>query len=114
MSFLCSISTCAMEQPQAQPSAAFSQAMGDLKIFSLVLSFIGEDSLRLQRRFDALKQVNKKLYLLNSDYDPTNLSGLKKNHLPYKLTCIHATGHFPMVEKPAEFNKLLAKIIKEI
>ena len=61
-----------------------------------------------------LKEVNKKLYLLNSDYDPTNVSGLKENHMPYELTYIHATGHFPMVEKPDEFNELLAGIIKKI
>ncbi|WP_147321961.1 alpha/beta fold hydrolase [Mucilaginibacter conchicola] len=59
-----------------------------------------------------LKQLNKKLYLLNSDYDPTNESGLKAKHLPYDLTYIHATGHFPMIEKPDEFNKLLSGILK--
>lgn len=59
-----------------------------------------------------LKQLNKKLCLLNSDYDPTNESGLKAKHLPYDLTYIHATGHFPMVEKPDQFNKLLLGILR--
>ncbi|MBK0377803.1 alpha/beta fold hydrolase [Mucilaginibacter segetis] len=63
---------------------------------------------------DKLITYGKKLYMLNSDYDPTDVSGLKTKHLPYDLTYIHATGHFPMVEKPNEFNKLLEGIIKRI
>ncbi|MBL4678296.1 MAG: alpha/beta hydrolase [Mucilaginibacter sp.] len=59
-----------------------------------------------------LKHLNKKLYLLNSDYDSTNTSGLKAKHLPYDLTYIHATGHYPMTEKPKEFNELLLGILK--
>jgi pimeloyl-ACP methyl ester carboxylesterase len=27
---------------------------------------------------------------------------------------VHATGHFPMIEKPAEFNKLLDNVIADI
>jgi pimeloyl-ACP methyl ester carboxylesterase len=61
-----------------------------------------------------LKQAKKKLYLINSDYTPTDTSGLAAKKIPYKLLEIHATGHFPMIEKPQEFNTLLDKVMADI
>jgi pimeloyl-ACP methyl ester carboxylesterase len=61
-----------------------------------------------------LKQAKKKLYLINSDYTPTDTSGLVVKKIPYKLLEIHATGHFPMIEKPQEFNALLDKVMADI
>lgn len=58
--------------------------------------------------------AERKLYLINSDYTPTDTSGFKKYHIPYQVFYIHATGHFPMIEKPEEFNALLQQIIKKI
>ncbi|MFA6083175.1 alpha/beta fold hydrolase [Mucilaginibacter sp.] len=61
-----------------------------------------------------LLQVKKKLYLINSDYTPTDTSGLVAKKIPYRLLEIHATGHFPMIEKPQEFNTLLDKAMADI
>jgi pimeloyl-ACP methyl ester carboxylesterase len=61
-----------------------------------------------------LLKLKKKLYLINSDYQPTDTTGLVAKKIPYKLLEVHATGHFPMVEKPAEFNKLLDNVIADI
>jgi pimeloyl-ACP methyl ester carboxylesterase len=61
-----------------------------------------------------LKEVKKKLYLVNSDYTKTDTTGFKINHIPYQVFIIHATGHFPMIEKPKEFNILLRQIISKI
>ena len=61
-----------------------------------------------------LLKAKKKLYLINSDYQPTDTTGLVAKKIPYKLLEVHATGHFPMVEKPAEFNKLLDNVIADI
>jgi pimeloyl-ACP methyl ester carboxylesterase len=61
-----------------------------------------------------LQEVKKKLYLINSDYHATDTTGLVEKKLPYKLLLIHATGHFPMVEKPAEFNKALENVMADI
>jgi len=61
-----------------------------------------------------LKQYGKKLYLINSDYMPTNTSGLTKNQIPFMLTYVNDTGHFPMVEKPQEFNVCLQRILADI
>jgi len=62
-----------------------------------------------------LEQLNYKLYLINSDYFPTNEIGLK-NHCKssFQVEQISATGHYPMIEKPAEFNLLLEKVLKEM
>jgi len=67
--------------------------------------------------FNETKQLvaaEKKLYLINSDYTPTDTTGFKTYNIPYQVFYIHATGHFPMIEKPKEFNLLLGQIIAKI
>ncbi|MEX8548310.1 MAG: alpha/beta fold hydrolase [Mucilaginibacter sp.] len=61
-----------------------------------------------------LVEANKKLCLINSDVKPTNTSGLKAKKIPFQVWFIHATGHFPMIEKPDGFNVLLQKAIYHI
>jgi pimeloyl-ACP methyl ester carboxylesterase len=61
-----------------------------------------------------LKAAKTKLYLINSDVEPTDTTHLATNKIPYKLLYIHATGHFPMIEKPQQFNMLLDKVIAYI
>jgi pimeloyl-ACP methyl ester carboxylesterase len=59
-----------------------------------------------------LEQLNYKLNLINSDGFPTNETGLK-NHCKnsFQVETISATGHYPMIEKPAEFNLILEKVL---
>ncbi|MDB5133728.1 MAG: hypothetical protein JWP37_331 [Mucilaginibacter sp.] len=78
----------------------------------IAVAAIGADN-----NFDEVKKptdLKKKLYLINSDYTPTDTIGFKANHIPYQVFYIHATGHFPMVEKPQDFNSALEKIIAKI
>lgn len=62
-----------------------------------------------------LEQLNYKLYLINSDGFPTNEAGLR-NHCKnsVQVETISAAGHFPMIEKPAEFNLILEKVLNMI
>jgi sigma-B regulation protein RsbQ len=55
------------------------------------------------------------LYLINNDSIPTNEAGLK-NHCKngFQVETISATGHYPMIEKPEEFNLLLEKVLSEM
>lgn len=62
----------------------------------------------------ALLKSKKKLFLINSDYQPTETKGLKAKNIPYELLVVHNTGHFPMVEKPQEFNQRLDQVIAEL
>ncbi len=59
-----------------------------------------------------LEQLNYRLHLINSDRFPTNETGLK-NHCKksFQVEAISGTGHFPMIEKPAEFNLILEKVL---
>ncbi|RFZ84296.1 alpha/beta hydrolase [Mucilaginibacter terrenus] len=61
-----------------------------------------------------LRKYNKKLYLINSDYQPTDTTTIIAKKIPYKLMNIHGAGHFPMVEAPEDFNKAMDVILKEI
>jgi len=61
-----------------------------------------------------LKTANMKLYMINSTFHQTDTSGLEVNQLPYKLFYIQKIGHFPMIEKPAEFNTALEQVIKDV
>jgi len=62
-----------------------------------------------------LEQLNYKLYLINGDGFPTNETGLK-NHCKngFQVETISATGHYPMIEKPVEFNLILEKVLTEM
>jgi pimeloyl-ACP methyl ester carboxylesterase len=70
-----------------------------------------------QQDFDEVKKlvaVKKKLSLINSDVTPTDTTGFIANHILYQVFYIHETGHFPMIEKPKEFNSLLEQAIAKI
>ncbi len=83
-------------------------------------SVIGYGTIMTQMQYsynDAqrLEQLNYKLYLINGDSFPTNEIGLK-NHCKssFQVETISATGHFPMIEKPNEFNLILEMVLISI
>jgi pimeloyl-ACP methyl ester carboxylesterase len=63
---------------------------------------------------DKLRKLKVKLYLINSATKPTDTSYFATNKIPFKLLYIYATGHFPMVEKPEEFNRLLDEVVGDV
>jgi len=66
------------------------------------------------KEVDKLVSSKQKIYLINSDVTPTDSAGFVANKIPYDIEYIHATGHYPMVEKPKEFNELLKQSIDKI
>ncbi|SFO00200.1 Pimeloyl-ACP methyl ester carboxylesterase [Paenimyroides ummariense] len=60
------------------------------------------------------KQTNIPVRAINSDAATTNLENNRKYFKNYSYTTISETGHYPMLEKPDEFNMLLDKVFKEL
>lgn len=63
---------------------------------------------------ELLKALGKKVYLINSDYGPFLAKGFSSNGIAFERAIINETGHFLMIEKPAEFNSVLSETIKKI
>jgi pimeloyl-ACP methyl ester carboxylesterase len=61
-----------------------------------------------------LSRLKQKLYLINSDSSPTNVESLEATGVPFEVVDIHATGHYPMIEKPELFNQMLEKVLNKI
>ena len=61
-----------------------------------------------------LARTKMKLNIISSDVKPTDTTAFKANHLPFEVLYIHATGHYPMIEKPAAFDSLLQQAIGHI
>ena len=57
----------------------------------------------------------RKLYLVNSDVRPVKLDSLNK-YCRYgcEVVTVHGTGHYPMIEKPGDFNSALEKVLAKI
>jgi len=51
---------------------------------------------------------------INATLWPTNSEANKKHIQTYSLFYIEDTGHFPMLEKPKEFNMLLSEVLRYI
>jgi len=60
------------------------------------------------------KQVKVPVRALNSDVTPTNLKSNLHYFIDYKYANLAGTGHYPMLEKPEEFNSKLLKILKSL
>jgi pimeloyl-ACP methyl ester carboxylesterase len=65
-----------------------------------------------QKERDLMQQLRHTLYLVNSDTDSTHIDSLQKYcKASAEVVYVHGTGHYPMIEKPAEFNAALGKVI---
>jgi hypothetical protein len=103
-------------QPTTDP-AVVNRVMNDvyncdstivIKVFS-ALTDIGQKEQQLMRG------LPRKLYLVNSDVNPTKLDSLNKYcKQGCELVPVHRTGHYPMIEKPDEFNAALEKVLAKI
>ena len=62
----------------------------------------------------ALAAIKVPLRLINADRWPTDLAAARKHKPDVQLAVTPALGHFPMLEDPAEFNRLLERALKEL
>jgi pimeloyl-ACP methyl ester carboxylesterase len=61
----------------------------------------------------AMRAVKVPVRSLNGDLYPTNVKG-NKQLADYDAVVMEHTGHYPMLEKPEEFDRLLLEMLEEI
>jgi pimeloyl-ACP methyl ester carboxylesterase len=52
--------------------------------------------------------------LINADLWPTNLESIRRQNPAVELTILPGVGHFLMMEAPDEFNRVLARVVREL
>lgn len=62
----------------------------------------------------ALAAVKAPLRLINTDRWPTDLAAARKHKPDIQLAVMPGLGQFPMLEDPAEFNRLLERALQEL
>ncbi len=62
----------------------------------------------------ALAAVKAPLRLINTDRWPTDLAAARKPKPDVQLAVMPGLGHFPMLEDPAEFNRLLEHALRDL
>jgi len=62
----------------------------------------------------ALARVTIPVRLLNADNFPTDLAAARRHKPDVELTVMPRVGHFLMAEVPEEFNRLLARAVREL
>ena len=68
-----------------------------------------------QKERDMMQQLSHKLYLVNSEEGLTEIDSLKKYcKASAEVIYVKETGHYPMIEKPVEFNAALEKVIRMV
>ncbi|MDP6635362.1 MAG: alpha/beta hydrolase [Phycisphaerae bacterium] len=78
---------------------------------------VGAGAMRSFLKFDriaALKGLGVPIRCINSDRRSTDVPAGKRYAMSFELKFIKGVGHFPMLEAPEEFNKLLADTIEEL
>lgn len=60
------------------------------------------------------ESINVPVVLVNARLWPTNSAENKKHIKDYSIYYIEESGHFPMLEKPNEFNKILFEAVKSV
>lgn len=62
-----------------------------------------------------LKEMHSPVHLIISDFSPMLQDSLAKySKAGFGIKTMHGVGHYPMIEKPEEFNKLLSETFDEI
>jgi pimeloyl-ACP methyl ester carboxylesterase len=58
------------------------------------------------------RKLNVPLRALNGDLYPTDLTGVRQVKADFEVIVMPHTGHYPMLERPEEFNRRLAEIVR--
>lgn len=103
--------------PRAADTEYVNRVIKDFKMNDSVIAIKVLRSLLAisQKERDMMQQLKHTLYLVNSDTDSTHIDSLQKYcKASAEVVYVHGTGHYPMIEKSAEFNAALEKVIRMI
>ena len=103
--------------PKSADTSIINRVTNDIKTNDSVIAMKVLSSLLVvsQKERDMMQQLKHTLYLVNSDGDRTLIDSLKKYcKASAEVVYVHGTGHYPMIEKPAEFNSALENVIRMI
>jgi pimeloyl-ACP methyl ester carboxylesterase len=68
-----------------------------------------------QKEKPLMQSLSHKLYLVNSDLVPIKADSLEKYcNKGFHAELVQGTGHYPMIEKPVDFNAALLKVVQAI
>lgn len=62
----------------------------------------------------AMREIKVPIRAINADRVPTNIEVNRKYAPQFDAVIIKGTGHYPMLEDPARFNKMLADILRSL
>ncbi|MFQ5878127.1 MAG: alpha/beta fold hydrolase [Acidobacteriota bacterium] len=62
----------------------------------------------------ALREIEMPIHAINGDVVPTDLEGNRTLAPQFKATVVPGVGHFPMLEAPERFNRVLGEVVREI
>lgn len=66
------------------------------------------------RPADSASKLTVPLRAINGDIFPTDVAGVKKVKPDFDVLIMKHMGHYPMLERPDEFNTLVAKVVAEL
>jgi pimeloyl-ACP methyl ester carboxylesterase len=76
--------------------------------FALFLSFAGYDQAA------AARQLTVPLRTINGDLFPTDVPSVRKIKTDFNAIIMKHMGHYPMLERPDEFNRHVENVLKEL
>jgi len=63
---------------------------------------------------ESARRLAVPLRAINGDLYPTDLAGVRKVKADFQAVIMKHMGHYPMLERPEEFNRLVAEVVQEL
>lgn len=70
--------------------------------------------LEKKKTANTFREIKAPVISVNADQWPTNIEANRRYMQSFDIVIMKGVGHFPMLERPEEFNKLLERSIREI
>jgi pimeloyl-ACP methyl ester carboxylesterase len=75
---------------------------------AMFISFSGYDA------GEAACQLTMPLRAINGDLYPTDVAGNRRVKADFDVVIMNHTGHYPMLERPKEFNDLVTEVVASL